>query len=77
MSRRCPISGCQQLEAAIEAGGDLAQFEAVQTRCCELDREREPVESSDDVDDPAPLGRVGIEAGRDRPGTLDEQLDRR
>ena len=69
--------GGQQLEPSVEPGRHLGDVEGVQPGRRQLDRQRQPVESTHDLGDDRQLVGVGIEAGRHGAGPIDEQLNGR
>ena len=74
---RVPVAHGQQLEPLIHPCRHLAQLQAVQTRRRQLDRQRQAVEATHDLDDLRTLRGVGLEHRRHRRRPLPEELDRR
>ena len=77
MARRGTRTGRQQLEASIEAGRDLVHVERAQACRRQLDRQRQPVETTDDLGDARPLGGIGVELRIHGARPLHEQIDSR
>ena len=77
MAGRRACAGREELEAAIQPGGDLVDVERAQARRGQLDRQRQPVETTDDLGDGCPFGDVAVELRHHGAGPLHEQLDGR
>jgi hypothetical protein len=66
--RCCP----QQAKPVIEPCGDLLDRQDVDTRTCQLNRQRQAVQMAANAGDHCRVLRGQCKVGQDRPGALDE-----